>query len=339
MRINIPGLWLFTWYDIGVAPNLAAYNQVRKTADPGIADRQYAIIAPMTHCAYKSATEDTIVGERDMGDARLDYDALTYGWFDYFLKGEENGILTKEPKVRYFTMGSNKWQSSDTWPPPDAKPVTFYLASGGHANSLNGDGALVPAAEPKDSPDKFVYDPMNPVPSRGGGICCMGADYKAGAVDQRSVEARNDVLVYTTGPLKEGMEVSGPIDVTLYVSSDSKDTDFTVKLVEVQPDGTAYNIEENIQRVRYREGYDKPPVWMEKDKVYKVVLQPMQTSDYFAPGHQLRIEVSSSNFPRFDRNLNTGGDNYSESQSQPAHNQIHHSSQYPSSITLSVVKK
>jgi len=135
------------------------------------------------------------------------------------------------------------------------------------------------------------------------------------------------------------MEVSGPIDVTLYVSSDVKDTDFTVKVVEVLPDGTAYNIDEDIQRVRYREGYDKPPVWMEKDKVYKVVLQPMQTSDYFAPGHQLRIEVSSSNFPRFDRNLNTGGDNYNESQGVVAHNQIHHSSQYPSSITLSVVKK
>jgi uncharacterized protein len=339
MRINIPGLWLFTWYDIGVAPNLAAYNQVRKTADPAVADRQYAIIAPMTHCAYKRATEHTIVGERDMGDARLDYDALTYGWFDYFLKGDDNGILTKGPKVRYFTMGSNKWQSSDTWPPASAKPVTFYLAGGGHANSLSGDGALVSSAEQKDDPDKFVYDPMNPVPSRGGGICCMGADYKPGAVDQRSVEARNDVLVYSTGPLKEGMEVSGPIDVTLYVSSDVKDTDFTVKVVEVLPDGTAYNIEEDIQRVRYREGYDRPPVWMEKDKVYKVVLQPMQTSDYFAPGHQLRIEVSSSNFPRFDRNLNTGGDNYNESQGVVAHNQIHHSSQYPSSITLSVVKK
>jgi putative CocE/NonD family hydrolase len=339
MRIDIPGLWLFTWYDIGVAPNLAAYNYVRKTASPAVRDQQYAIIAPVTHCAYKRATEHTIVGERDMGDARLDYDALTYGWFDYFLKGADNGSLARTPKVRYFTMGSNKWQSSNTWPPEGAKPVTYYLASDGHANSLNGDGALVPTTEQNDKPDQFVYDPMNPVPSRGGGLCCMGADYKPGAVDQRGLEARNDVLVYSTGPLKEGIEVSGPIDVTLYVSSDAKDTDFTVKLVEVLPDGTAYNIEENIQRVRYREGYDKPPAWMEKDKVYKVVLQPMQTSNYFAPGHQLRIEVSSSNFPRFDRNLNTGGDNYSESKPSVARNQVHHSVQYPSSVTLSVVQK
>jgi len=339
MRIDIPGLWLMTWYDVSVGPNLAAYNYVRKTASPAVAGQQYAIIAPVAHCGYKRAAEHTIVGERDMGDARLDYDALTYGWFDYFLKGEDSGLLAKTPKVRYYTMGSNKWQSSATWPPEGAKPVTFYLDSGGHANSLTGDGALLSLPDKKDNSDKFVYDPMNPVPTHGGGFCCMGADYKPGAVDQRGLETRSDVLVYSTGPLKEGIEVSGPIDVTLYVSSDAKDTDFTVKLIEVLPDGTAYNIDENIQRVRYREGYDKPPVWTEKDKVYKVTLQPMETSNYFAAGHQLRIEISSSNFPRFDRNLNTGGDNYSESQGIVAHNQVHHSAQYPSSITLSVMKK
>jgi putative CocE/NonD family hydrolase len=339
MRINIPGLWMMTWYDISTGPNIAAYNYVRKTANPEVANEQYAIIAPMPHCAYQGATEHTVVGERDLGDARLDYNALTYGWFDHFLKGEDNGILTKTPKVQYYTMGMNKWQSSDVWPPAAAKPVTFYLAGSGHANSLNGDGSLLTAPEQKDAADKFIYDPMNPVPTRGGGFCCMGADYKPGAIDQRSMEARDDVLVYSTGPLTEGMEVSGPVDVTLYVSSDAKDTDFTVKLIEVLPDGTAYNIDENIQRVRYREGYDKPPVWLEKDKVYKVTFQPMETSNYFAAGHQLRIEVSSSNFPRYDRNLNTGGNNVSESQGVVAHNQVHHSTQYPSSITLSVVKK
>jgi putative CocE/NonD family hydrolase len=339
MRIDIPGLWMMTWYDVSVAPNLAAYNYVRSTADPAVAGQQYAIIAPVAHCSYKRAAEHTVVGERDLGDARLDYDAFTYGWFDHFLKGEDNGLLAKTPKVRYYTMGSNLWQSSDTWPPPDAKPVTYYLASSGHANSLNGDGLLLPSPEQKDSPDKFVYDPMNPVPTHGGGFCCLGADYKAGALDQRGLETRDDILVYSTGPLKEGIEVSGPIDVTLYVSSDVKDTDFTVKLIEVLPDGTAYNIEENIQRARYREGYAKPPVWMEKDKTYKITLQPMETSNYFAPGHQLRIEISSSNFPRFDRNLNTGGDNYNESQGIVAHNEVHHSAKYPSSIILSVVKK
>jgi len=339
MRIDIPGLWLMTWYDISTGDNLAAYNSVRSTASPAVANEQYAIIAPMPHCSYKRASEHTIVGERDLGDARLDYDAITFAWFDHFLKGDDHGALEKTPKVRYYTMGSNKWQSSDTWPPADAKPVTFYLSSGGHANSLNGDGALDFRPGPNDSADQFVYDPLNPVPTHGGGFCCMGADYKPGALDQRAMETRDDILVYSTGPLKEGMEVSGPVDVTLYVSSDAKDTDFTVKLIDVLPDGAAYNIDENIQRARYREGYDKPAVWMEKGRVYKVAFQPMQTSIYFAAGHQVRIEVSSSNFPRFDRNLNTGGDNFSETKTVVAHNAVHHSAQYPSSITLSVVKK
>ena len=338
-RINIPGLWMMTWYDVSVGPNLAAYNQVRKTADAAIADEQYAVIAPMPHCGYKGATEHTIVGQRDLGDARLDYDALTYGWFDRFLKAEDNGLLKKTPKVQYYTMGSNKWQSSDTWPPKDAKPVTYYLSSAGRANSLAGDGRLVEQPETKDAPDKFTYDPMNPVPTHGGGFCCMGADYKPGALDQRAEESRDDVLVYSTGVLQQGMEVTGPVEVSLYVSSDAKDTDFTVRLIDVLPDGTAYNIDDNIQRMRYRDGYDKPPAWMEAGKVYKVTFQPMETSNYFAAGHELRIEISSSNFPRFDRNLNTGGDNVSETSGVVAHNEVHHSRQYRSSITLSVVGK
>jgi hypothetical protein len=337
MPINVPGLWMMTWYDVSTGPNLAAYNYVRKTAKPEIANEQYAIIAPTLHCGYKRAAEHTIVGERDLGDARFDYDALTYGWFDYFLKGEQNGILEKTPKVRYYTMGSNKWQTSDTWPPTGAKPVTLYLSSKGSANTLYGDGAITESKPAKDAPDRFTYDPMNPVPTHGGGFCCMGAAYKAGALDQRSTEARNDVLVYSTEPFKDGMEVSGPIDVTLYVSSDAKDTDFTVKVIDVLPDGTAYNLDDTIQRARYREGYDKPPVWMDKGKVYKVTLAPIQTSTYFAPGHRLRIDISSSDFPRFDRNLNTGGNNYDESQGVIAHNEIHHSAEYPSSVTLSVV--
>ena len=337
MRIDIPGLWLMTWYDNSVAPNLAAYNYVRKTASPAIANEQYAIIAPVTHCGYKRASEHTIVGERDLGDARLDYDALTYAWFDHFLKGEDNGLLRKTPKVRYYTMGSNTWHSSDTWPPAGATAFTYFLGSAGHSNSLYGDGVLLPAPQQADNADKFVYDPMNPVPTPGGGF--FGSDHKGGEFDQRPLEVRNDVLVYSTGPLKEGIEVSGPIDVTLYVSSDAKDTDFTVKVVDVLPDGTAYNIEDNIQRMRYREGYDKQPVWMEKDKVYKVTFQPMQTSNYFALGDQLRVEISSSNFPLFDRNLNVGGENYNEGKGIVAHNELHHSARFPSSITLSIVKR
>jgi hypothetical protein len=323
---------------VSIGPNLAAYNQVRKTAKPEIANEQYAVIAPTLHCSYTRASEHTVVGERDMGDARLDYNALTYGWFDHFLKGDENGFLEKQPKVRYYTMGLNKWQTSDTWPPAGAQPMKFYLSSGGKANSLTGDGSLTAGAPGSDAPDSFVYDPMNPVPSYGGNVCCTGNAVTGGAFDQRKMEARNDILVYTSAPLKEGIEVSGSMDVTLYVSSDAKDTDFTVKVIDVDADGTAYNLDETIQRVRYREGYDKPPVWMEAGKVYKVTLSPMTTSNYFPAGHRVRIEVSSSNFPRFDRNLNTGGNNYDEAKGVVAHNAVHHSTQYPSTVTLTVVK-
>ena len=336
--INVPGFWFMSWYDVSIGPNLAAYNYVRKTAQPEVAKQQYAIIAPVGHCGYKRATEDTIVGERSMGDARLDYDALTYGWFDFFLKGENNHVLETMPKVRYFTMGLNKWQTSETWPPEGAQPMTLYLASSGKANSLYGDGALTSGEPAADNSDGFVYDPMNPVPSYGGNVCCTGNAITAGAFDQRKMEARADILVYTSDPLKEGTEVSGPIDVTLYVSSDAKDTDFSVKVLDVYPDGTAYNLDETIQRLRYRDGYEKPPVWMEPGKVYKVALQPMTTSNFFPAGHRIRIEVSSSNFPRFDRNLNTGGKNYDESEGVVAHNAVHHSKQYPSQVTLTVVK-
>ncbi len=339
MPINVPGFWFMSWYDVSVGPNLAAYNHVRKTARREIADQQYAVIAPTLHCAYTRASENTVVGERSMGDARLNYSELTWGWFDRFLKGEENGILSKMPKVRYYTMGLNKWQSSDTWPPTGATPMKFYLASGGKANTLNGDGVLSDAPPATDAPDKFDYDPMNPVPSFGGNVCCTGNAVQGGSFDQRKMEERQDILVYSTEPRKEGVEVSGPIEVTLYVSSDVKDTDFTVKLIDVLPDGTAYNLDETIQRVRYREGYDRPPVWMEAGKVYKVTLQPMTTSNYFDVGHRIRIEVSSSNFPRFDRNMNTGGKNYDEVKGVVAHNAVHHSRQHPSEVKLTVVKK
>jgi uncharacterized protein len=339
MPLNVPGLWFMSWYDVSVGPNLALFNHVRKTAKPDVADQQWAVIAPVGHCGYTRATENTVIGERSMGDARLDYAELTYGFFDRFLKGEKNTRLDKLPKVTYFTMGLNKWQTSETWPPKGAQSLTMYLASGGKANTLDGDGALTSAPPATDQPDSFTYDPMNPVTSYGGNVCCTGTAITAGSFDQRKMEGRPEVLVYTSEAFKEGVELSGPIVPTLYVSSDARDTDFTVKVLDVYPDGRAYNLDESIQRMRYREGYDKPLVWMEKGKVYKVALQPLTTSNYFVPGHRLRIEVSSSNFPRFDRNLNTGGNNYDEAKGVVARNVVHHSKQYPSQVTVTVVKR
>jgi uncharacterized protein len=337
MPLEVPGLWFMSWYDVSVGPNLELFNHVRSTASPAIADRQYAVIAPVLHCAYRRATAETVVGERNMGDARLDYDALVNGWFDHFVKGEDNGLLDTLPKVRYFTMGSNKWQSTSTWPPAGSRPLVYYLSSGGQANTLHGDGRLTLTAPATHQTDRFTYDPSDPVPSWGGNVCCTGNAVQGGSFDQRRLEeSRNDILVYSTEPLAEGVEVSGPVEVTLFISSDAVDTDFTVKLIDVYPDGRAYNLDETIQRVRYREGYDRE-VRLQPGEVYKVVVGPMTTSNYFAPGHRIRIEVSSSNFPRFDRNLNTGGRNYDEVTGVIARNAVHHSREYPSQVKLTVV--
>lgn len=339
MDFGVPSFWFASWYDVSISPNLALYNHVRKNAkDPLVRENQYLVIAPTLHCSYTRATQNTTVGERNVGDARLNYDEQIYSWFDLWLKDEKNDFKEKTPRVQYYTMGSNQWQAAETWPPQTAKLTTYYLNSNGKANSLFGDGTLS-TKNPADteSYDSFTYDPMNPVNSYGGNVCCTGNAVKGGAFDQRLMEARQDILVYTTAPLNTGTEVTGFIESTLYVASDAKDTDFTIKLIDVYPDGRAYNLDETIQRVRYREGYDKE-IFMEGGKVYKVDLTPMSTSNYFEKGHRIRIEISSSNFPRFARNLNTGGKNYDEKVGIVAHNRVHHSKSYPSQIRLPIVK-
>jgi uncharacterized protein len=339
MDFDKPSFWFVSWYDVSSSPNLALYNHVRENAkDPKVRDNQFLVIAPTLHCAFTRATENTIVGERSMGDARLPYNDMTYAWFDYWLKGEANNVTKEMPKVTYFTMGANKWQYSDTWPPKEAQMVTYFLDSKGNANSRLGDGKLVTSRPGKDNPDTFEYDPMDPVNSYGGNVCCTGNAVQGGSFDQQEMELRKDILVYTSEALTEGVEVSGFIEAKLFLSSDVKDTDLTIKLIDVYPDGTAYNLDETIQRVRYREGYEKE-VFMESGKVYEVNMTPMSTSNYFEKGHKIRIEVSSSNFPRFDRNMNTGGNNYDETEGVVATNTIHHSRSYPSSVSLPVVKK
>ncbi len=337
MEIGVPSFWFASWYDVSITPNLALFNHVRNNSkDANIRDNQYLVIAPTLHCGYTRATENTIVGERSVGDARLNYEEQIYAWFDLWLKGEQNDFKETTPRVQYYTMGSNKWQASESWPPKEAKLTTYYLNSNGDANSFFGDGKLTTTKANSDRSDSFTYDPMKPVPSYGGNVCCTGNAIKGGAFDQQQMETRNDILVYTTDILKEGVEISGFIESTLYVSSDAKDTDFTIKLIDVYPDGEAYNLDETIQRVRYREGYDKE-VFMEEHKVYKVDLTPMSTSNYFKKGHRIRIEISSSNFPRFARNLNTGGNNYDEKEGVVAHNKVHHSSKYTSQIRLPII--
>ena len=340
MSFGVPSFWFVSWYDVSVAPNIALFNHVRENGkNDFVRENQYLVIAPTLHCGFTRATKNTIVGERSMGDARLDYDKLIYGWFDFLLKNEANDFKEKTPRVQYFTMGINSWQTSENWPPKNTFLKTFYLNSNGKANSRFGDGKLTYSIDRNGiQVDSFYYDPTDPVVSYGGGVCCTGNAVQGGSFDQRKMEEREDILVYTSDVFKKGIEMTGFIESTLYLSSDVKDTDLTIKIIDVYPDGTAYNLEETIQRVRYREGYDKQ-VFMDKNKVYKVDLTPMATSNYFKKGHRIRIEISSSNFPRFSRNLNTGGDNYDETNSIIALNKIHHSKRYPSNIKLPFISK
>jgi len=185
--------------------------------------------------------------------------------------------------------------------------------------------------------DSFTYDPMDPVMSYGGNVCCTGNAVQGGAFDQQEMEEREDILVYTSEPLAEGIEVTGTIEITLHVSTDVLDTDFTVKLIDVYPDGRAYNLDETIQRARYRNGYESEE-FMQEGEAYQIDVSPMSTSNFFAAGHRIRIEVSSSNFPRFTRNMNTGGRNWDETEGVVAHNIIHHSPKYLSTIRIPVVR-
>ncbi|MDN3203190.1 CocE/NonD family hydrolase [Algoriphagus sediminis] len=338
MPFDKPSFWFVSWFDVSSGPNIALFNHVRENAVSQLArDNQYLVIAPVLHCSYTRATENTMIGDLSVGDARLNYDEMITAWFDKWLKDQSSDTVEELPRVQYYTMGSNEWQSSDVWPPAEAEMTPMYLHSEGNANTRLGDGVLSPEKPTKDTPDTFKYDPMNPVESYGGNVCCTGNAVVGGSFDQSQMEMRNDILVYTSDPLEEGIEVSGFIESYLYLSSDVKDTDVTIKLIDVHPDGKAYNLDETIQRVRYREGYDKE-VWMEEGEVYEVKMTPMSTSNFFKKGHRIRIEVSSSNFPRFDRNLNTGGNIYDETEALVATNSIHHGKNYLSRIVLPIIK-
>jgi len=337
---SAPMLMINSWYDLSIGPNTELYQYQATHAASDVARKNmFMIIAPTTHCQEGNVeTENTIIGERNLGDARFDYVGMVQRWFDRWVKGVENGV-TSEPRVRAYLMGANQWLSYDTWPPRGTTDVSYYLDSDNRANSSLGNGRLSTVRPSRDGTDGFVYDPMRPVPSHGGTQVGWGISSVfniAGPVDQSTIELRDDMLVYSTPPLSQPVTVTGPVLVSLYLSSDRKDTDLTVKLLDVYPDGKSFNLDETIQRVRWRDGWEHP-VYMEPGHVYKVNIGPLVTSNEFLVGHRIRIEVSSSNFPSFERNLNTGGNNYDEAIGLVAHNVIHRGPQYPSKIVLPVM--
>jgi uncharacterized protein len=336
---GVPAYWFNSWFDVSQGPNLAMFNHVRNNAsDRQVRDGQYVLVAPTLHCGFYRIPEhkDLIAGELNVGNATFPLYEQMFAFFDYYLKEEGRRNLDL-PRVQYYTMGRNEWQTAAEWPPRQATSVTFYLASDGEANSVFGDGRLEREAPSAGAPDTFTYDPMNPVPALGGGVCCNQDAALGGSYDQRGIEARADVLVYSSEPLAQDTEVTGHIRATLFVSSDAKDTDFTVKLVDVYPDGTAYNVDDTILRTRYREGYDKE-VFMAPGEVYELNPTAMSTSYEFRKGHRIRVEIASSKFPQYMRNLNTGGNNFDETEGVTARNTIHHSAEYPSRVVLPVIK-
>lgn len=328
-----PGLLVNTWHDIGAGEMIRMFKYLQEQNTPN----QYLVIGSGPHCSFLHPGAQLAklkFGDFDVGDARYGnrddgYETLLTNWFGHFLKGENNGV-TDMPKVQLHVPGKG-WLHGDRWPLQDTKFVKYYLASSGAAGVKGTTQSLATRLPQGTERDTYLYDPATPVPTRGGGCC--GTDM---AVDQRGVEMRRDVLSYSTPVLEQPVTVVGPVEVVLYVSSSAKDTDFMVKLIDVYPDGKAINLAEDAFRVRYREGFDKK-VLMRAGEVYEIRLPNMVTGNHFPAGHRIRLDVTSSNFPTYERNLNTGGNNFDETKWVVAENSIHHSAAHPSHVLLPIV--
>jgi uncharacterized protein len=333
-NIQVPALTIAAWYDIFQGGSLRNYLGLKAHAGNDAArNGQRLLITIGGHAGTGQK-----IGDVDFGPAAGEYDenALTIEWYEFLFLGKQN-IFAKAP-VRIFVMGENKWRNEDAWPLQRAAQTRYYLHSSGKANSAAGDGGLATAALHKEDADTFVYDPANPVPTVGGPLCCDPAHLPAGPRDQKEVEARQDVLVYSTPALESDVEVTGPITLDLFAKSSAVDTDFTAKLVDVWPNGFAQNLTEGILRARYRES-STTPTPIEPGKVYEYKIDVWSTSNVFLKGHRIRLEVSSSNFPRFDRNLNTGKSAADDSTFVKATNTVLHDSEHPSALILPIVPR
>ena len=322
------------WYDIFLGGSLNNYMGIKARGGSEAARRGQRLLVVLGGHAGGGRK----IGEVDFGpEAELDEDEVMLRWYDHILKGVDNGVEREKP-VKIFVMGKNLWREEDDWPLARAENTRYYFHSSGKANSLGGDGTLsstLPQTEPQDH---YLYDPADPVPNRGGSLCCDAFHLPPGPLDQRPVEARADVLVYTTPAFKQDFEVTGPVTVELFATSSAVDTDFTAKLVDVWPNGLAQNLTDGILRARYRNSQEKAEL-MNPGEIYKLKIDLWATSDVFLAGHKLRLEVSSSNFPRFDRNLNTGENAASGTRIVKATNSICHDREHPSAVMLPVVPR
>ena len=323
-RIKVPVFSVGGWYDNFVESDLEAYAALRRTS--GV---NRILIGPWPHNMSLPFT-----GVSFGPDSSAPIHELQLEWFDQWLMGKDSALLSKPP-VKLFVMGVNQWREEKEWPPEGAATRYFYLESRGQANSLAGDGAL---NERRSSgiADQFVFDPGSPAPTRGGAVCCNPRIFPWGPMDQRPVEARQDVLVYTTAPLTRPVEAIGPVQVVLYVATSARDTDFTAKLVDVFPDGEARNLTDGILRLRYRNSLEKAEP-ARPGEVYRITIDAGVTGNVFLKGHRIRVEVSSSNFPRFDRNPNDGRRVADAVRLIKASQTVYHDAERPSALVLTVV--
>ena len=342
-RVSVPFLVVEGWYDLFLRGALHDHVALRAGGATGAArGGKHVLIGPWGHetGVRNNNPEAPASGENrslDFGPAAaVEMRKIYLRWNDHWLKGIDNGV-DREPPVKIFVMGENAWRFEQEWPLARARYTRYYLSSGGHANTSSGDGFLAPALPTGSETDSFVYDPANPVPTLGGNTCC--STVPSGPWNQATAEARDDVLVFTGPVLTEAVEVTGPITMTLFAESSARDTDWTAKLVDVHPDGYAQNLQDGIVRARYRGGTKARASFIEPGRVYEYHLDLWATSNLFLPGHRIRVEVSSSNFPRFDRNLNTGEDPMLATRMERAQQTVHHSPRYPSHVVLPIVPR
>ena len=334
-EMDVPALHITGWYDDLVHETVYNFVQMRKHSRSEQARRgQRLLIGPWGHGIRPRAQ----YGDAEFGHAvELDSQQLHLRWFEHYLKDVQNGIDSEAP-VRIFVMGENVWRAEQEWPLSRARPTRLYLRSGGSANTRFGDGTLVPDLPASEMPDRYRYDPMNPTPTYGGSGCCGGGTTPHGPLDQRVNQSRQDVLVYTTEPLSDDTEVTGAIEFDLYFSTDVQDTDFFATISDVYPDGKAVLVAEGMLRARFRESIEEPSLLTPGD-IYRVAITFWETSNLFRSGHRIRLHLTSSNFPRFARNLNSArplGEGRA-SDIRIATQVIYHDSQRPSALVLPVI--
>jgi putative CocE/NonD family hydrolase len=339
--ITVPALNMGGWHDLFLKGTIANYLGMKEHGGTEEARRrQRLVIGPWAHGAASGWFPERSYGLLSGTDA-ADITGLQLRWFDWLLRGQDNGAENDQP-VRLFIMGTNVWRNEDAWPLPDTHYTDYFLHSRGRANTAGGNGALSIQAPDHEPEDVYLYDPHHPVPTTGGGTFLPGLfiGANAGPRDQRAVEARPDVLCYTTPVLDAPVEVTGPLTLVLHISSSAPDTDFTGKLVDVDPDGRAENVADGILRARYRNSLSEPEL-LAPGEIHEITVDLVATAYVFGAGHRIRLEVSSSNFPRFDRNTNTGGVIAEESEAdiRQAVNRVYHDTAHPSRLILPLIRR